>query len=388
MKNLVLISIAFLMVIQALHAQTWKKPVYIIDPETISGGDFGRFSKLLVVNGNPAMVALDAARSGLLFIRALDPSGTNWAKPVRVDTRLGWDCSLQIVNGNPAISYFDILKGDLIYVRSLDASGTVWPTPITLDGNTSYVGSYTSLEVVNGNPAISYYDDTKGDLKYIRAMDASGIAWAQPITVDTAQNIGRWTSLRVVNGKPAISYYDVTNRDLKYVYAKDISGSAWEVPITIDATEDVGEETSLQVVNGHPAISYDRRGISTNSAMKYIRASDSTGKAWNNPVIIDSSSNGLASNPSSSLQIVNGNPAISYRSFRSNQDLGGFNLNYVVAFDVSGASWQKPITIDTLGRVGLYSSLQVVNGNPAISYYDQTKAELKYIRAVNPSGTI
>ncbi len=388
MKNLVLLYIAFLIVIQALPAQTWKKPVNIIDPETISGGDFGAFSQLMVVNGNPAMVAADIARGGLLFIRALDPAGTNWAKPVKIDSRTSFDCSMQIVNGHPAISYFDLNKGDLIYVRSLDASGTVWPTPLTLDGNTSYSGSYTSLEVVNGHPAISYYDQTNGDLKYIRSMDASGIAWAQSITVDTAKNVGAWTSLRVVNGNPAISYYDNTNRDLKYVYSKDISGSDWELPITIDANRDAGTRTFLQVVNGHPAIAYNGQGVSLNSALMYIRASDSTGKTWNNPVIIDSSSNGLTSFTSSSLQIVNGKPAISYQSFRSNQDLSGFNLNYVVASDASGASWQNPITIDNEGIVGQYSSLQVVNGNPAISYYDQTKGELKYIRAVNPSGTI
>ncbi len=38
--------------------------------------------------------------------------------------------------------------------------------------------------------------------------------------------VGQWTSLAVVNGRPAISYYDANNRDLKYVRASDADGTA------------------------------------------------------------------------------------------------------------------------------------------------------------------
>ena len=62
---------------------------------------------------------------------------------------------------------------------------------------------------------------TNGDLEYVRADDANGTAWGTPLSVDTAGNVGTYTSLAVVNGNPAISYYDGQNADLKYVRSEN-----------------------------------------------------------------------------------------------------------------------------------------------------------------------
>jgi hypothetical protein len=100
-------------------------------------------------------------------------------------------------------------------VRALDASGTSWSTPITVDSSGVFPGSYSSLMVVNGNPAIAYYELFNGDLKYVRALDADGTSWGTPVTVDGTGDMGRYLSLAVIDGNPAISYYDNINFDLR-----------------------------------------------------------------------------------------------------------------------------------------------------------------------------
>ena len=57
----------------------------------------------------------------------------------------------------------------------------------------------------NGNPHISYYDVTNGDLKYAFFDTAWHIE-----TVDTNGDAGKFTSLALdADSKPHISYYDV-----------------------------------------------------------------------------------------------------------------------------------------------------------------------------------
>jgi hypothetical protein len=77
-------------------------------------------------------------------------------------------------------------------------------------------------------------------LKYVRATDASGSAWSSPLTLDSTGEVGWFTSLAVVNGYPAIGYYDFNNYDLKYVRATDTSGGAWGNLVILDSAGDVG----------------------------------------------------------------------------------------------------------------------------------------------------
>ena len=342
----------------------------------------GEYCSMAVVDGNPAVSYSDGGSGDLKFVRASDANGTSWGAPLIVDNggsnTVGAHTSLALVNGNPAISYWDGSNADLRYIRASNASGTAWGTPMTLD-STGLAGYYTSLVVVAGNPAISYFDNTNGNLKYVRASNASGTIWAAPATPDTgvqSGTVGQFTSQAIINGNPAICYYDNSNQDLKYVRALDSGGTNWGEPMTIESTGTVGTYPSLAVVNGNPAISYYDQ---TNGDLKYVRASNASGATWGVPMNLDSS--GIVGS-FSSLAVVDGNPAVSY------YDQTNGNLKYVRANNSDGSNWGAPATIDSWLNVGRYTSLEMVDGNPAISYYDATNGDLKFVRAATARGTL
>jgi hypothetical protein len=370
----ILLPLALLLSFPLAVYAAWNAPAPLLVETT---GNVGAYTSLKVVNGNPAISYLDESNWDIKYVRAGNANGSTWNTPLTLDSagQVGTDNSLSIVNGNPAISYFDNTNGDLKYVRATDADGATWGTPIAVDtGGAWQVGEYTSLAIVNGNPAISYYDISNNDLKYVRATDASGTTWGTPLVVDgLSGDVGQYTSLMIVNGNPAISYYDLGNRDLCYVRATDADGSAWGMPVIIDSAGDVGHYASLTVVNGQPAIAY-RDG--TNSDLKYVRALDSNGATWGTSVTLDSAGDvgGFLA-----LAVISGQPAVSYN------DSGNGDLRYIRANDANGSTWGALVTIDSLGSVGWFTSLTSVNGNPAISYQDLSSRDLKYVRANNPT---
>jgi hypothetical protein len=245
----------------------------------------GTYNSLQVVNGNPAISYYDASTLDLKFVRATDANGTAWGSPQTIDAtgNVGQYSSMQVVNGNPAIAYYDLTNTNLKYVRATNADGTTWGTPQTLDVPTGTLGQYAYLQIINGNPAIAYYDATGFDLKFIRANDANGDTWGAAVTIDATGSVGVFTSLQTVNGYPGISYYDATNANLKFVRATDANGAAWGTPLTIDAAPYTGTFNSLQIVNGNPAISYYD---SNNGDLKFVRATDASGTAWATPQVL------------------------------------------------------------------------------------------------------
>jgi hypothetical protein len=256
-------------------------------------------------------------------------------------------------SGNPHISYYDYSNGDLKYAAW---DGSSWQIE-TVDSGTSYqgVGLYPSLALDSSdNPHISYFDFTNGDLKYA-AWDGS--SW-QIETVDSAGDVGLYTSLALdSSGNPHISYHDDTNGDLKYA-AWD--GSSWQIE-TVDSASSVGEYTSLALdSSGNPHISYYDR---TNGDLKYA-AWDSS--SWQIETV--DSAGDVGRYPSLALD-SSGNPHISY------YDGTNGDLKYAVW---DGSSWQIE-TVDSAGDVGLYTSLALdSSGNPHISYFDNTYLDLKY----------
>ena len=134
---------------------------------------------------------------------------------------------------------------------AISAAGLALPWYLTTVDSDVNVGEFTSLAFgPDGHPAISYHDETKGDLKFARS---NGSTWTT-VTVDSAGDVGHYPSLAFgPDGHPAISYWDSGKADLKFTR---FNGSTW-TSATLDSAGDVGVLTSLAFgPDGQPAISY------------------------------------------------------------------------------------------------------------------------------------
>jgi hypothetical protein len=289
-------------------------------------------------------------------------------------------CSLQVIGGNPAISYYRQSSGDLRYVRATNVNGTSWGSPVSVD-TSGDTGKYTSLAVASGNPAIAYFDETSDNLRFVRASNATGSSWGSPTTVASAGNIntqGLAISLAAISGNPAISFYDHANKALKYVRASNSSGSSWGAPITLDDAvyEHTGLDNQLLLVSDRPAVAYyDYDGGSWQT--RYIRAANSTGSSWGSSQLIDDVGGRFVR-----MVIANGNPAIA-----SWLDSGTSGVNYIRATDSTGSSWGSQQVVAggaSTGSEGV--SMAIVGGVPAVSYVNGSN-KLYYCEAGNSSGT-
>ncbi len=110
--------------------------------------------------------------------------------------------------GSPRISFYDTANKDLVIAR---LSGGSWH--LARIDEPSEVGLHTAQELRNSISYITYYDQSRGDLKFAVCTSAGFSVTA----VDTAGDVGAWTSLALdPEGRPHVVYYDATNGDLKY----------------------------------------------------------------------------------------------------------------------------------------------------------------------------
>jgi hypothetical protein len=282
----------------------WGNPV-----ETYPcSNDVAEYNSLIIANGNPAMAFLSGTGDyfGLVYVRANDATGSSWGTPVEVDSIAGLgdtygDISMAIVNGRPAIAYYR--QSHIWYIHAADANGNAWGVPAAVSPDS---GRAPCLSIVDGAPAISYQNNDSG-LRYIRANNIDGDSWGDAVIVDGSRDAGFWSSMAVVNGNPAIAYYEWGDyHDLKYVRANDPIGNTWKVPVIVDDASVVYKCTSLAVINGYPAICY-AEGLP--AYLHYVRAADENGESWRAPVVVDENGEDAIS---ACLKVINGHPAISY----------------------------------------------------------------------------
>lgn len=231
------------------------------------------------------------------------------------------------------------------------------------------------------------------------ARSTSALAWGSPIVVDSQASPGNQegTSLAIIDGNPAVSYvvWGFQGRSayytLYYARANDPAGTSWGRPIALVAMPANSKPlniylqarpTSLCEVNGRPAIAYEDVSewlTNRHRHLTYIRAADSVGKKWGTPLIVDDEAEtGLFC----TMKVVNGNPAITYTCYPYYNNYS--NSRYIRALDPNGETWGTPLVPDPYSDIPFHN-LTVANGHPAICY--GAPGQLIFNRATDPDGS-
>ncbi len=285
--------------------------------------------------------------------------------------------SLQFNGDNPVISYHDATNRDLKLASCIADCETVTPQWIIVRVDTGgSVGSFSSLQLSEGRPIISYYDITNTALKL--ATCTAGCATAAPTwvvtAVDDAGDVGQYSSLRLFNGRPIIGYYDATNRNPKLATCTascDTVTPTW-VRAGVDNVLDAGEYTSLALTSaGMPVLAYYEATTGAAIVSTCVAQCASATPTWER-VIADSAGNVGAH---ASLQLDNDRWMLSYYDGAPAQAL---KFTYCLLGCLSAQPTVYATTIDSSGRSGLFSSLQLSGGYAMIAYQDNLAFDLKF----------
>lgn len=367
----------------------------------IAMGDRGKYCKLVVVDGKPAVCYFSFFPNGLFYVRALDDDGLSWSAegsgstnpPLHLDNtpNSGYWNSMAIVDGNPAISYYQDDQDTgwpLKYIRATDPQGSAWGAPQELDdvGTITFPGGYTSMQIIEGNPAIAFFDASGPGSRFLRANDAQGSSWpASSVTISSGTNAGFYLSMAIVNGNPAVAYLDQGARDLKYARATNATGTSWGAPMQIDYNGDrwwTGTHTCLTVLDGKPCVSYSYLadhsgdgGPPPDSSLCFMQANDANGSAWGSRQELDGTGSDFHGRWTS-MSIFEGFPIIAYMD----QD-PPYEVRVIRSTDLGGdaGTWSPYELVGDAGNQSSgYTSFAVVNNRMAMTWYDALDKNLMY----------
>ncbi len=348
-------------------------------------GNAGLYSATLRVRDSAGQ---EARASLLIRVRQIGPFGSTNISDNGLSGKLG---SLMIIEGRPAIAYLEesaAING-VVYKRALDSRGTAWGPPVLISNPES--ATYATLAIIKGHPAVAYFAPVGSLIRYVRADTTTGDSqddWTMtPVTVGVATALFLSINLADVAGNPALAWTDQAT--LRYTRATGADGDGsdpadWaNAPFILDNSGQVDWQPQLEVVAGKPAICYINY---VNKQARYIRAITDTGATpaeWPAVSIIVSGAHSCTNRVD--LAIVNGRPAISF------YDTPLSGLLYVRASTAEGllvADWPVPLEVSLGEKQGFnYHSLAIIDGFPALAYRDdEFGSRTSYRRALDADG--
>ncbi len=201
-----------------------------------------------------------------------------------------------------------------------------------------------------------------------------------PIVIDELG--GDYPSAVIVDGNPAVAYRQ--SSAVYYVRALDSDGATWDEPVEIPCIGgEPGFDNSLAIVSGNPAVTTSVSFMIEGGRIDYARAQNSTGSVWN--ALVQIWDDATIAPPPSSLCVVNGNPAAAFA-----EDFAGNDLLYIRATDTSGDTWPGTPVVAAAGVIENSANscdMKIVKGNPAIAVVtDNWLGDLCYVRALDENG--
>jgi YD repeat-containing protein len=129
---------------------------------------------------------LELRNNDLLYLHLQDDSGVEWSGPTFLNPDQpiadGLPSRLLEVNGNPAVLFTEATSRTLKFVRALDATGSAWPAASTISSVASLNGGAV-ISIVDNRPAIVYRDRIDKYVKFVGSNDPDGHSWSKPIAV-------------------------------------------------------------------------------------------------------------------------------------------------------------------------------------------------------------
>ena len=289
------------------------------------------------------------------------------------------DTSLKLQYDKQDNQWIDVDYGGAPNINS-GALSSDWNVVTAHASTTANIGIYSSIAIgADGNPVVSYYDSTDGNLNFLKCGNPSCTAGNTTTTVDETGNVGQYSSIAIgTDGNPVVSYYDVSVTGLNVLKCGNSSCTSGNTTTSVDLADLSGQYNSLAIgTDGNPVISYLHSWFDgmQHYDLMVLKCGNSSCTSGNSTTTIVETGDIIM--PKSSIAIgIDGYPVISfYTGLVSN---GYLKAYHCTSIDCSTGNLN---TVDPGGDVGDYNSIAIgSDGYPVISYQDDGNNAIKIVK--------